>query len=815
MVSTVGHGKSTLTSILTKKSSIILFENTSDSQDIANKDGAKNQSITIRSTFQPLHFKVEREVLDSIKQKADGSEFLINLIDTPGHGDFFAEVMAAVRITDGAIVVVDCVEGLCFEAERNLRQLFVERVKPIVVFNKIDRALLETQASKETVFQSLSRLLDSVNYFITIHHDPAFGDLRVSPSLGNVAFGSGLQGWIFTLRQFAARYSKKFGVDREKMVKRLWGKHYFDPGTKKWSTRSTDIAGRPLERAFNMFILDPIFKIFDAILNFNKEATENVIRRLGIDLHPDERDLEGMALLKVVMHKFLPAEEALLEMIVIHLPSPLTAQEYRVQTLYEGPMDDEAAVAIRDCDPNGPLVLYVSKMIPTPEKGSFYAFGRVFAGTLKGGTKVRIQGPNYTHGRKEDLYIESTVLVLGQHMEPNDSPAGNLVGLLGIDKYLLNSGTITTLDTTANIRPMKLTVPPMIKISIDVEDAVDLPKLVDGMKQLSKSDFGIETWVEDSGEHVVAGAGELHLEVRLKELESFYAGIPLKRSNPFVAYRETVRAKSSMVALTRSQNRHNRLYGKAEPIEEELCIAIETGKINARDDFKTRARVLTEQYGWDVTEARKIWTFGPDSTGPNIFVDMTKSVQYLNEIKDSCVAAFQWASKEGVCAEENMRGVRFNLVDVTFMADAIHRGGGQIIPACRRVCYAACLLAQPALQEPISLVEFQCPEDQIGGIYSVLNKRRGQVFSEEEQLGSSMFRIKAYLPMAESFGFTANLVTQTDHKATCHYAFDHWELLPGSALDRGSRVEEIVKSIRIRKGLKPEIPPLDTYRDKF
>jgi elongation factor 2 len=139
----------------------------------------------------------------------------------------------------------------------------------------------------------------------------------------------------------------------------------------------------------------------------------------------------------------------------------------------------------------------------------------------------------------------------------------------------------------------------------------------------------------------------------------------LKKSDPVVGYRETVRAESSIVALSKSQNKHNRLYIKAMPIDEELTKAIENGKVNARDDFKARARVLADEFGWDVTDARKIWCFGPDTTGPNLMVDVTKGVQYLNEIKDSCVAAFQWATKEGVCAEENMRGIRFNVLDVT------------------------------------------------------------------------------------------------------------------------------------------------------
>jgi elongation factor 2 len=143
-----------------------------------------------------------------------------------------------------------------------------------------------------------------------------------------------------------------------------------------------------------------------------------------------------------------------------------------------------------------------------------------------------------------------------------------------------------------------------------------------------------------------------------------HAGAPLKVSDPFVGYRETVRIESTMTALSKSQNRYNRLWMKALPMDEELTRNIESGKISARDDVKIRARTLADDFGWDVTEARKIWCFGPDTTGPNLLVDTTKGVQYLHEIKDYCVAGFQWATKEGVCAEENMRGIRFNFLNI-------------------------------------------------------------------------------------------------------------------------------------------------------
>jgi len=458
-------------------------------------------------------------------------------------------------------------------------------------------------------------------------------------------------------------------------------------------------------------------------------------------------------------------------------------------------------------------------MVPTSDKGRFYAFGRVFSGTVRAGPKIRIQGPNYIPGKKEDLFVVSvqrTILMMGRYVEPiEDCPAGNIIGLVGIDQFLLKSGTLTSSETAHNMKVMKFSVSPVVQVAVEVKNAADLPKLVEGLKRLSKSDPCVQTWINESGEHIVAGAGELHLEICLKDLEEDHAGIPLRKSDPVVGYRETVRAESSMTALSKSQNKHNRLYVRALPIEEELSLAIEAGKVGSRDDPKTRARILADEYGWDVTDARKIWCFGPDGTGPNLLVDATKGVQYLNEIKDHCVSGFQWASREGVCAEEPMRGIRFNVLDVTLHADAIHRGAGQIMPTFRRVSYAACLLAQPTLQEPVYLVEIQCPENAIGGIYSVLNRKRGHVFSEEQRPGTPMFTVKAYLPVSESFGFTADLRSQTQGQAFPQLVFDHWDIMQGSPLEKGSKLEEIVRTIRIRKSIKPDIPSLDTYYDKL
>ncbi|KAI9828255.1 MAG: Elongation factor 2 [Phylliscum demangeonii] len=820
VIAHVDHGKSTLTDSLVQRAGIISAASAGKARFTDTRQDEQDRCITIKSTAISLYAHLsDEEDLKDITQKTDGSDFLINLIDSPGHVDFSSEVTAALRVTDGALVVVDCVEGVCVQTETVLRQALGERIKPVCIINKVDRALLELQVSKEDLYQSFSRTIESVNVIIATYFDKALGDVQVYPEKGTVAFGSGLHGWAFTIRQFAIRYAKKLGVDKTKMMERLWGDNYFNAKTKKW-TKNASFEGEQLERAFNQFILDPIFKIFSAVMDFKKDEVTTMLTKLDIKLKREDLELEGKQLLKVVMRTFLPAADALLEMMVMHLPSPQTAQRYRAETLYEGPPDDEACVGIRDCDPKAPLMLYVSKMVPTSDKGRFYAFGRVFAGTVRSGLKVRIQGPHYTPGRKEDLFIKAiqrTVLMMGRGIEPiEDVPAGNIVGLVGVDQFLLKSGTLTTSETAHNLKVMKFSVSPVVRRSVEVKNANDLPKLVEGLKRLSKSDPCVLTFTSETGEHIVAGAGELHLEICLKDLEEDHAGVPIRVSDPVVSYRESVGGESSMTALSKSPNKHNRLYMTAAPLGEEVSNDIESGKIGPRDDFKARARILADEHGWDVTDARKIWCFGPDTNGANLLVDQTKAVQYLSEIKDSVVSGFQWATREGPVGEEPMRSVRFNIMDVTLHADAIHRGTGQILPTTRRVMYAAALLADPGLLEPIYLVEIQVPEQAMGGIYGVLTRRRGHVFAEEQRPGTPLFNVKAYLPVNESFGFTADLRSHTGGQAFPQCVFDHWQILPGgSPLDTTTMPGKIVLELRKRKGLKPEVPGYENYYDKL
>ncbi|KAK6944682.1 Translation elongation factor EFG/EF2, domain IV [Dillenia turbinata] len=584
----------------------------------------------------------------------------------------------------------------------------------------MDRCFLELQVEGEEAYQTFQRVIENANVIMATYEDSLLGDVQVYPEKGTVAFSAGLHGWAFTLTNFAKMYASKFGVDEAKMMERLWGENFFDPATKKWTNKST---GSPTcKRGFVQFCYEPIKQIILTCMNDQKDKLWPMLQKLGVVMKAEEKDLMG-------------------------------------------PFDDMYANAIWNCDPEGPLMLYVSKMIPASDKGRFFAFGRVFAGNVATGMKVRIMGPNYVPGQKKDLYVKSvqrTVIWMGKKQESvEDVPYGNTVAMVGLDQFITKNATLTNeKEVDAHpLRAMKFSVSPVVHVAVQCKVASDLPKLVEGLKRLAKSDPMVVCAIEESGEHIIAGAGKLHLEICLKDLqEDFMGGTEIIQSDPVVSFRETVLEKSCRTVLSKSPNKHNRLYMEARPMEEGLAEAIDEGRIGPRDDPKNRAKTLLEAFGWDKDLAKKIWCFGPETTG--------------------------------ALAEENMRAICFEVCDVVLHADAIHRGGGQIIPTTRRVIYAAQLTAKPRLLEPVYLVEIQAPEQALGGIYGVLNQKRGHVFEELQRPGTPLYNIKAYLPVIESFGFS-------------------------NPLENGTQAAQLVADIRKRKGLKEQMTPLSEYKDKL
>lgn len=494
VIAHVDHGKSTLSDALVCKAGIIASAVAGNARYTDTREDEKERGITIKSTGVSMYYKYD---VDQTGIAENEKEYLINLIDSPGHVDFSSEVTAALRVTDGALVVVDTVEGVSVQTETVLRQAMQEKIKPVLMVNKIDRSILELKLDGEAMYQNFLRVIDMANVVISTYQSEDMGDIMCDPSMGNVAFGSGKDQWAFTITKFARIYAKKFGIDTDKMMRKLWGDNFFDAPNKKWKTEDTNEevgAKKPLRRAFAQFIMDPICTLCNAIMDGQKEKYEKMLVTLGVELTQDDKLLTGKQLLKTAMSKWLPAADTLLEMMVLHLPSPRTAQKYRTSYLYEGPQEDAMATAMRNCDPNGPLMIYISKMVPAADKGRFYAFGRVFSGTVASGQRVRIMAANYKVGKKDDLYeknITRTVLMMGRNVEAiSDVPCGNTVALAGIDQFLIKTGTIGSIDhpEAHPIRSMKYSVSPVVRVAVKPKFPGDLPKLVEGLKKLSKSD---------------------------------------------------------------------------------------------------------------------------------------------------------------------------------------------------------------------------------------------------------------------------------------------------------------------------------------
>lgn len=837
VIAHVDHGKSTLTDSLIAHSGIIATAKAGDARFMDTRKDEQDRTITIKSTSVSLYIQMEAERLENeakaitdarAKEEKKSMEwvpegyggFLINLIDSPGHVDFSSEVTAALRVTDGALVVVDCIEGVCVQTETVLRQAIAERIKPVLFINKLDRVFLELHMDPEEAYHNFNRALESVNVIIATYKDELLGDVTVYPQKGTVGLGSGLHGWGFTLDKFATMYANKFGIDKQKMMDKLWGDWFFDAKAKKWTKKEIGADGKRLQRGFCQFILSPIAMLFEAVIAEKTAVFMKMLTGLKVEIPKDAKELTGKPLLKRIMQTWLPAADALLLMIVNHLPSPKVAQKYRVGNLYGGPIDDEAGQAIAACEADAGLIMYVSKMVPTSEKGRFYAFGRVFSGTIATGQEVRIQGPDYTPGSKKDLYckkIQRTVLMMGRYVEQlADCPCGNIIGLVGVDAYLLKAGTISTITSSHNIVGMKYSVSPVVRVAVECKNASDLPKLMEGLKRLAKSDPLVQCFTAPTGEHIIAGAGELHLEICLKDLrEDFMKGAPVQMSEPVVSFCETVTAENEKDVIGKSPNKHNRVYMTCSALGDDFCKAMDDGDIDLQAEMKTRARWMADNLGWDVTEARQIWSFGcPPDALSNVMVNCTKGVSYLLEVKDSFVGAFVQATAEGILCGEVMRGIRFDINDVTLHADAIHRGAGQLMPPIKRAMFGCQIDASPALMEPMYQCSITVPSNAVAGVFTTLNARRGTVENKEDRAGTPLCVITAYLPVLESFGFTQVLRQNTSGQAFPQLIFSHWQMVNGSPYDEGSQAEAICQKVRSRKGLKAEMPKFADYYDK-
>lgn len=827
VIAHVDHGKSTLTDTLVAKAKIVSLDS-GNSRYMDTREDEQERGITIKSTAISMHFSINQEVLKkNINQEYDGNDFLINLIDSPGHVDFSSEVTAALRVTDGALVVVDCVDGICVQTETVLRQAIDEKIRPTLVLNKLDRALLELEESKVDLAEKLRRRIEDFNVKLQMiglgRDDPDFKVENLEPSLNQVTFCSGLQGWGFALRDMAKYYVKRLKLENDpdgikKVCKFLWQPNFYctsdDPFDETAKFKKT---GDPDKIPFIVFVLNPIYKIKDLCKNGDIEGIKEFLgSKYSVDFSDVKLEGSGKNLFKVVMRKWLPAADTLLEQIILTLPSPLTSQKYRAAHLYTGPIDDPCGVAIKktSMNPEDPLMMYVSKMIPYTDN-RFIAFGRVFSGVVSPGMKIRIQGPDYVPGSKTDLYIKNiqrTVLMMGRTVKDVEScPAGNIIGLIGIDSNLKKTGTLTTYDGAYNIKSMKFSVSPVVKYAIKPKNPTDLPALKAGLIKLSKSDPLTVVNFSDNGELTLAGAGELHLEISLNDLRNTYAGVDIIVSEPQVTYLEGISKPVEVARMSKSSNKHNRIYMTVKPMSEELVENIENGKLVSKDP-KERAAKFRETLGIREDWVKKIMFYGPEDKGPSIVVDGTKGISYLNEIKEYMREGFRNVTASGPLIGEKVRGLHFELTDLVLHSDAIHRTGQQISAPMTSVCKGLILEADPILYEPIFLAEINVATDQVSGVTSTLSSRRG--ITEEFRDEGLRTTIIGYLPVRESFGFNADLLKATKGQASAVLSFSHYSILPGSLTDKNSLLYQTVMSVREKRGLG-ELRTPDYYFDRL
>jgi len=481
-----------------------------------------------------------------------------------------------------------------------------------------------------------------------------------------------------------------------------------------------------------------------------------------------------------------------------------------------------------NCNQDGRLMVHTTKQYPTEDTTCFHVLGRVMSGTLHAGQEIRLLGENYTVFDEED----SRTLRVGRlwiyearyKVEVNRVPAGNWVMIEGIDAPIVKTSTITDLHGEEELyifRPLKFSTQSVIKIAVEPVNPSELPKMLDGLRKVNKSYPLLSTRVEESGEHVILGTGELYLDCVMHDLRKLYSEIEIKVADPVVSFCETVVETSSLKCFAETPNKKNKMTMIAEPMEKGLAEDIENEIVSIQWNKKRLGEFFQTKYDWDLLAARSIWAFGPDATGPNILVDDTLPSEVdkglLGSVKESIVQGFQWGTREGPLCEEPIRNAKFKILDAVIASEPIHGGGGQIIPTSRRVAYSAFLMATPRLMEPYLFVEVSAPADCVSAVYTVLARRRGHVTQDAPVPGSPLYTIKAFVPAIDSFGFETDLRTHTQGQAFCLSVFHHWQIVPGDPLDKTITIRplepqpatalarEFMVKTRRRKGLSEDV----------
>lgn len=704
IIAHVDHGKTTTTDTLLAAAGIISYKVAGEALATDYLEVEQKRGITVKAANVSLYHEL------------DGKPYVINLIDTPGHVDFTGKVTRSLRVLDGAIVIVDAVEGVMTQTETVLRQALEERVRPLLYINKVDRLIKELKYSPQQIQQRFVEIIKEVNRLIANYADPEFQEKwQLDPSKGMVAFGSSRDKWAFTV-----------------------------PMAAKKGVRISDVI-----EAYNK----------------GKEAVEELAQKV-------------------------PTAEALLDMVVRFIPNPREAQKYRISKIWRGDLNSDIAKAMMEADPNGPLVFLINDVKIDPHAG-LVATGRVLSGMLEQGKEVWLVNSKMKHRVLQvSLYMGPVREVVSRVV------AGNIAAALGLEKARAGETVVDLVykDVMVPFEKLRYVSEPVVTVAVEPKNTADLPKMIDALYKLAIEDPNLVVKInEETGEYLLSGMGPLHIEIALTFLKENY-GVEVSTTPPIVVYRETVRARSD-VFEGKSPNKHNKFYLSVEPLDEETIKLIQDGYITEDQDQRERAKILKEKAGWDMDEARRIWTIDENI---NIFVDRTTGQQYLREVRDTVLQAFRLAMKEGPLAMEPVRGVKVILHDAVIHEDPAHRGPAQIYPAVRNAIYAGMLTAKPTILEPIQKLDIRIPINYLSAITAVITKKRGKIL-EVSQVGD-LSRVIAEIPVAESFDLAPELRGASAGRAFWGTEFSRWAPVPDSLL------MDIVAQIRKRKGLPPQIP---------
>ncbi|RDW73088.1 putative ribosomal elongation factor EF-2 [Coleophoma cylindrospora] len=819
------HGKTALMDML-------VLETHDIAEKLEKKTGKKKDE---QLRYTDIHI-LERERGLSVKsapmslvlQSSRGKSHLINILDTPGHVNFVDEVASSLRLVDGLVLVVDVVEGVQVNTEQIIKHAVLEDIPLTLVVNKMDRLILELKLPPTDAYFKLKHVIEEVNTMIE-NTLPGQGEKRrLSPEKGNVLFACSSMGWCFTLQSFAKMYSDTYPtINTEDFAKRLWGDIFYNPVKRSFTRKAVEERAK---RSFVNFVLEPIYKLYSHTISQSPEDLKETLASLGISLKPSQYKTDARVLLKLVCEQFFGPCNGFVDMVVEHIPSPAESAEKRLQHYYTGPLDTKVAKAMQECDQDGPLVVQITKLFNTSDAVGFHSFGRVMSGTARPGSQVRVLGEGYSTDDEEDMSmatISDVWIAETRYNIPTDGvPAGNFVLLGGVDNSIVKTATLVppTLpdDEEAYIfKPITHFTESVFKVAVEPINPSELPKMLDGLRKINKSYPLITTKVEESGEHVILGTGELYMDCVLHDLRRLYAEMEIKVSDPVTRFCETVVETSAIKCYAQTPNKKNKITMVAEPLDQGIAEDIESGKVSIKSDKRTIGKFFEERYGWDLLASRSIWAFGPDELGPNILQDDTLPSEVdkklLLSVRDTIRQGFSWATREGPLCEEPIRNSKFKIMDVTLAPEAIFRGGGQIIPTSRRACYSSFLMASPRLMEPVYSCSMTGPADSVTSLYTVLARRRGHVLSDGPIAGTPLYRVSGLIPVIDSFGFETDLRIHTQGQATVSLVFDRWSIVPGDPLDKDvilrplepasaqATARDFVLKTRRRKGLSEDV----------